>query len=45
MQELLGHERLETTPVYTRVEIDDLKDALARAHPRRPGPQVIPKAS
>lgn len=34
IQELLGHERLETTEVYTRVEIADLKDALARAHPR-----------
>jgi len=35
IQELLGHERLETTEVYTRVEIADLKDALARAHPRQ----------
>jgi len=35
IQELLGHERLETTAVYTRVEIDDLKEALARAHPRQ----------
>jgi site-specific recombinase XerD len=34
IQELLGHERLETTEVYTRVEIADLRDALARAHPR-----------
>jgi integrase/recombinase XerD len=34
IQELLGHERLETTAVYTRVEIQDLRDALARAHPR-----------
>ena len=37
IQELLGHERLETTAVYTRVEIGDLKDALARAHPRERG--------
>ena len=37
IQELLGHERLETTAVYTRVEIQDLKDALARAHPRERG--------
>ena len=37
IQELLGHERLETTVVYTRVEIADLKDALARAHPRQRG--------
>jgi integrase/recombinase XerD len=35
IQELLGHERLETTAVYTRVEIQDLKDALTRAHPRQ----------
>jgi integrase/recombinase XerD len=37
IQELLGHERLETTEVYTRVEIADLKEALARAHPRERG--------
>ena len=34
IQELLGHERLETTAVYTRVEIQELREALARAHPR-----------
>ena len=37
IQELLGHERLETTAVYTRVEIQDLREALARAHPRERG--------
>ena len=34
IQELLGHASLETTSVYTRVEIKDLKEAIARAHPR-----------
>jgi site-specific recombinase XerD len=34
IQELLGHERLETTSVYTRVAVKDLRIALARSHPR-----------
>jgi integrase/recombinase XerD len=37
IQELLGHERLETTAVYTRVDTKALRDALARAHPRERG--------
>jgi len=37
IQELLGHERLETTAVYTRVDTQALRDALARAHPRQRG--------
>jgi integrase/recombinase XerD len=37
IQELLGHERLETTAVYTRVDTHALRDALARAHPRQRG--------
>jgi site-specific recombinase XerD len=42
IQELLRHERLETTAVYTRVEIEDLRRALAKAHPGT-GSRVFPK--
>jgi site-specific recombinase XerD len=34
VQELLGHRQLTTTALYTRVVIEDLKRAVARAHPR-----------
>lgn len=34
IQELLGHESLETTQVYTRVTINDLKAIHRRYHPR-----------
>ena len=33
LQEMLGHESLESTQVYTRVTINDLKEAHARYHP------------
>jgi len=35
IQELLGHEQLSSTQVYTKVEIGDLKKVIDRAHPRR----------
>ncbi len=35
VQELLGHRSLVTTALYTRVAIGDLRQVLARAHPRR----------
>ena len=35
IQEILGHRRLKTTEVYTKVEKGDLKRVLDRYHPRR----------
>jgi integrase/recombinase XerD len=35
VQELLGHRSLATTALYTSVAIKDLREVLARAHPRR----------
>jgi len=34
LQVLLGHDSLDTTSVYTRVEVGDLAKVLARYHPR-----------
>jgi integrase/recombinase XerD len=34
IQALLGHERLQTTERYTRVEVSDLRKVLKLAHPR-----------
>jgi len=34
VQELLGHKSLQTTQLYTRVVIEDLRQLLARSHPR-----------
>lgn len=34
VQELLGHKSLEATSVYTRVSVEDLREVLARCHPR-----------
>ena len=34
VQALLGHSQLQTTMIYTRVDVEALRQALARAHPR-----------
>jgi integrase/recombinase XerD len=34
VQKLLGHASVETTAIYTRVESQDLRKAIQRAHPR-----------
>ena len=37
IQELLGHKKLETTQIYTQVEISDLKNVHKKTHPREIG--------
>ena len=37
IQELLGHRAIETTELYTRVGVEDLREVLRRSHPRRAG--------
>ena len=34
IQKLLGHRRLSSTEIYTRVETSDLREVLKRCHPR-----------
>lgn len=34
VQAILGHKKLQTTSLYTRVVVEDLREVLARAHPR-----------
>jgi len=35
IQQLLGHEKLKTTAIYTRVNIDQLQNVHARCHPAK----------
>jgi integrase/recombinase XerD len=44
VQQLLGHENLATTQIYTHVSIDRLRDSVAQAHPRgkSPNPDAKP---
>jgi integrase/recombinase XerD len=34
VQELLGHQSMQTTAIYTRVAIKDLRDVIEKTHPR-----------
>ena len=34
VQELLGHSQIATTAIYTKVQIDDLKEVVRKKHPR-----------
>ncbi|MEW6367315.1 MAG: tyrosine-type recombinase/integrase [Acidobacteriota bacterium] len=34
IQQLLGHAHIDTTEIYTQVDVNDLADVLARSHPR-----------
>lgn len=37
IQELLGHESLESTQIYTHVSVTDLREVLLKYHPREQG--------
>jgi site-specific recombinase XerD len=34
VQKLLGHRSIETTALYTRVDVHDLREVIRRCHPR-----------
>jgi integrase/recombinase XerC len=34
IKELLGHENLSTTEIYTHISLTDIKDAYEKGHPR-----------
>jgi integrase/recombinase XerD len=42
VQALLGHRQLESTAIYTRVEVQDLREVLRRCHPRERGWRGVP---
>ena len=44
IQQLLGHEKLDTTAIYTEVSIKQLQEVHARCHPTARQPQSAPPA-
>lgn len=40
VQEMLGHKRLETTQIYTKLCVSDLKEVLRKYHPREQSKKV-----
>lgn len=44
IQQLLGHERLDTTQIYTAVSIAQLREVHARTHPHGRWPSAAPPA-
>lgn len=45
IQQLLGHEKLETTAIYTHVTIDQLQSVHARCHPAEQRQKTVPQSS
>ena len=43
IQQLLGHEKLETTSIYTQVSIEQLKAVHAKTHPAETPPEEPPR--
>jgi integrase/recombinase XerD len=43
VQQLLGHRSLTTTALYTRVDLSDLRDVIARTHPREQSRPKTPR--
>jgi hypothetical protein len=45
IQQLLGHEKLDTTAIYTEVSIKELQEVDARCHPAARLPEPSPQSA